>query len=61
MHLVGYLYEDYYDARSLEHQVSNYKSLPFYLYTLYNFYVRYPWRVPVCAYRSVTLLSDVVH
>jgi hypothetical protein len=21
MHLVGYLYEDYYDARSLEHEI----------------------------------------
>jgi hypothetical protein len=23
MHLVGYLYEDYHDARSLEHKVSS--------------------------------------
>jgi hypothetical protein len=24
MHLVGYLYEDYHDARSLEHKVKSY-------------------------------------
>jgi hypothetical protein len=26
MHLVGYLYEDYHDARSLEHKVQNVAS-----------------------------------
>jgi hypothetical protein len=30
MHLVGYLYEDYHDARSLEHKIGqNYVSLFF--------------------------------
>jgi hypothetical protein len=31
MHLVGYLYEDYHDARSLEHKVRTNLFLRFYV------------------------------
>jgi hypothetical protein len=47
MYLVGYLYEDYHDARSLEHKVLQYKSWFFKLiisiFPLFRFVVNLPW------------------